>query len=608
MARIAVLSDELINKIAAGEVVERPASVVKELCENSIDARSTAIRVRLADGGLGLVEITDDGMGMSREDAQLSLVRHATSKLRDLDGLFSLLTKGFRGEAIPAIASVSRFTLTTCEAAAAVGTRLSCEGGQGLTVEDAAPVPGTQMRVEDLFFNTPARRKFLRRADTELRHCEEAVIRLALAHPEVAFTVEHQGSVLLSSPASPDLRERIAAALGTDVHPHLLEIDERRLGITVRGQIASPEFTFSNARGLYTFVNHRYVRDRGLNSAIQRAFQESLPPGRQPVAVIFIEVDPRAVDVNVHPQKMEVRFADGKGVYDAVHAAIQKVLRSAPWLSNGPESAPQPASPHYAMAVEQFLTRARQALGGPLPLASERTLDLGDPMALSGALATPGFGELQPGINEAPPEGFFASLRPLGVLAKRFWICEAPGGTLTVVDPHAAVERIRLTALRERFGAGAPAQPTLFTTTVELSPAEAKVIVGQLPALARLGFELEPFGGTTFAVKSVPPELSDGDVRATVKDLAVALPPKGAETGGEGESPAIATFAEAIRVVACRSADAALRRTMTEVEMRGILAQLDRADFLVRATHGNVVAQETPLLELERRAGTLKPG
>ncbi len=289
MAQIAVLSEELINKIAAGEVVERPASVVKELCENSLDAGARTLRVALDGGGLRLVSITDDGKGMSREDAELCLTRHATSKLRDLEGLFSIHTMGFRGEAIPAIASVSRFTLTTSERGTSVGTRVHVEGGGPAELEDAPAVGGTVIRVEDLFFNTPARRKFLRREQTELGHCEEAVIRLALANPGVGFFVEHAGRKLLQSPACPDdPSERIAAALGKEVHPHLLPVEERVLGITVTGYVASPEYSQATARGIYTFVNRRYIRDRGLNHAIQRAFQESLPGGRQPVEVIFI--------------------------------------------------------------------------------------------------------------------------------------------------------------------------------------------------------------------------------------------------------------------------------------------------------------------------------
>ena len=330
MGRIKLLSADLINKIAAGEVVERPASVVKELAENAIDAKATTIRVQLSEGGLNAITIIDDGHGMSAEDARLSLERHATSKLADQEALFQILTKGFRGEALPTIASVSRFMLQTSEPGSVCGTKVFFDESGAMIVEDAAALGGTRIDVLDLFYNTPARRKFLKRESTELAHCEEAIIRLSLAHPEVGFSVEHGERLLFSSPTTmADPKERISAALGVEVGPHLLAIEERTLGVTVTGFVASPELTFATARGLYTFVNHRYIRDRGLNSAIQRSFQDSLPPGRQPVAVIHIELDPRAVDVNVHPQKLEVRFADPRSVQLAVATAISRALKAA---------------------------------------------------------------------------------------------------------------------------------------------------------------------------------------------------------------------------------------------------------------------------------------
>ncbi|HLL52405.1 MAG TPA: DNA mismatch repair endonuclease MutL [Myxococcaceae bacterium] len=600
MAQIAVLSEELINKIAAGEVVERPASVVKELCENSLDAGARTLRVALDGGGLRLVSITDDGKGMSREDAELCLIRHATSKLRDLEGLFSIHTMGFRGEAIPAIASVSRFTLTTSEPGARVGTRVHVEGGAPAELEDAPAMGGTVIRVEDLFFNTPARRKFLRREQTELGHCEEAVIRLALANPDVGFFVEHAGRKLLQSPACPDdPSERIAAALGQEVHPHLLPVEERVLGVTVTGYVASPEYTQATARGIYTFVNRRYIRDRGLNHAIQRAFQESLPGGRQPVAVLFIEIDPRAVDVNVHPQKLEVRFADSRGVYDAVFAGVSRAVRGSPYVNVDVKGGAQPATPQYAMAVEQFLSRAQQSYaqqahwGGPLPMVAEAS------RFVPPDGRAPAFGEARPGINQAPPEGYFSSLEVMGTLSKRFWICEAPGGTLVVLDPHAAFERARLAAYRKAFEKGASQttpQRFLFASTVELSVSEAKVILNRGAQLERLGFEVEPFGGTTVALKAVPPGLHGAeDYRPLFSDLAVALPPPGsAET--------LAAYGDALKVLACHAAKLHAERELTHGEQRALFAELDKADFHPPCLHGNVVVHELPLLELERKS------
>jgi len=608
MAQIAVLSEQLINKIAAGEVVERPASVVKELCENSIDAGAKVIRVGLEGGGLRLISVTDDGKGMSREDAILCLLRHATSKLRDIEGLFNLHTLGFRGEAVPAIASVSRFTLVTSEKDAPVGTQVSVEGGGAPEVEDAPPLEGTSIRVEDLFFNTPARRKFLRREQTELSHCEETVIRLALANPQVGFFLEHAGRKFLQSAATPkDPSQRIAAALGSDVHAHLLPVDERALGISVTGYVASPDYTQATAKGLYTFVNKRYVRDRGLIHAIQRAFQESLPGGRQPVAVLFINVDARAVDVNVHPQKLEVRFADARGVYDTVLAGVSRALKGSPLVNPTLGAAPPSATPQYAMAVDQFLTRAQQNFnqqahwGGPLPLpmAADSAPLPHPPLPVAPRPErAPAFGELRPGINQAPPEGYFTALKVMGTLAKRFWICEAPGGTLVVLDPHAAVERVRLSAYRRAFEEGlAPApQRFLFASTVELAVSEAKVILARQEQLIRLGFEVEPFGGTTMALKAVPPGLHGAEnYEALFSDLAVTLPPP-------GSTETLSAYAGALKTLACHAATLQGEREASDGEQRALLAELDKADFHPACLHGQVVVTETPLLELERKA------
>jgi DNA mismatch repair protein MutL len=598
MARIARLSNDLINKIAAGEVVERPASVVKELVENSLDAGAHTVQVALEGGGLQRIVISDDGHGMGREDALLCLERHATSKLRELDDLQTLSSKGFRGEALPAIAAVSRFTLHTAEPGAEVGTRVTVEGGGPPQVEDAPPRVGTVMTVEDLFYNTPARLKFMRRGETELKHVEEAVIRIALAHPEVSFLVEHGGLPLFTSPACPDdPTERIAAALGTDVHPHLFPVEERRLGISVTGHVASPEYTLPTARGIYTFVNRRYVRDRGLIGAIQRAYQEYLPSGRQPLVVLFIDVEPHAVDVNVHPQKLEVRFSDSRGVYDAVLAAIVRTLRAAPWLGPAPQEAePQRQAAHYAQAVERFLTRAQEAAWGaplPLPTAADAPSSATPPPPVPMGRA-PAFGQALPQLNEAPPPGYFGALRPMGLLGGRFHVCEGTGGTLVVLDPHAALERARLMDFHRLLEEGRGPAPSLFGTTVDLAVPAARALMGGREALAALGFDIEPFGGTSFALKSVPPGLEGADPRTLLEALAQALPPPGTSLDAVG-------LAEALRVMACHAARTSADK-LTDAQLRALLGELDAADFHPTCKHGTVVVLEMPLLELERRA------
>ncbi len=575
MARIKVLPSELVNKIAAGEVVERPASVVKELAENSLDAGAKSVRVTLEGGGLKRVVVVDDGHGMSREDALLSLERHATSKLADEAGLFELSTKGFRGEAVPAIASVARFTLITSEPGAAMGTKVTLAGGTGLEVAEAAPLGGTRIEVDDLFFNTPARRKFMKREATELVHCEEAVVRLALAHPEVGFFVEHEGRASLSAPAASQ-KDRVAAVLGAEVAPHLLEIEERRLGLHVRGFVASPELTLPNARRLFTFVNGRYVRDRGLTSAVQRAFLDQLPPGRQPIAVVLIELDPAQVDVNVHPQKLEVRFADPREVQEAVGAAVARALKAAPWRRRNEDGTPVLEQAHYALAVERFLERAQlSALQAEAPALGERP---------------PSFGEASPGLNEAPPPRYFGQLRYLGELAKRFWVCEGPGGTLVVVDPRAAQERVVLTRLTRALEAGAKpaAQGSLFSARVELEPRQAEGLGRKAPHLERLGLQVEPFGGGTVTVRAVPAGLESADLKAMLAELEPALP-------SDDDLPARA-YAPALRVIAAHAG--AGSRNAGPAAAHALLSQLDDADFTLSASHPKVVVHEVTLLSL----------
>ncbi|MBI3181944.1 MAG: DNA mismatch repair endonuclease MutL [Myxococcales bacterium] len=585
MGRIAVLPSEIIDKIAAGEVVERPSSVVKELCENSLDARARSIRVELSEGGLWAISVTDDGQGMARDDALASVGRHATSKLRNLDGLFRIATLGFRGEALAAISAVCRFSLHTSEHGAEVGTKVEMEGGNPPAVSDAPPIEGTRAEVRELFFNTPARRKFMRRPHTELSHSLEAVHRLALSHPEVAFFVEHDGKPLLSSPAAQaDPRERIAAALGPEAYPHLREVAERRLGVRVSGYVASPELTLPNARGLYTFVNRRYVRDRGLNHAVQRAFQETLPHGRQPLAVLFIEIDPEAVDVNVHPQKLEVRFSDGRSVYEAVHAAVGRAIRSAAELfPQAPSEAV--AGAHYASAVDRFLSRSPgpSLFAGPLGVPSAREVEQIWPVR-------PAFGQARPGINETPPAGYFGALRYLGALGRRFWACEGQGGTLVVVDPHAALERVRLEELSEAAGADA-FQGTLFSGTVDLPEPEARLLLARSAILARLGIAIEPFGGGSLAVRSLPPALMACELPRLFSSLAAVLP----------EEVSAGALAMALRMLACHAAGQG-DRAMGQEEIHALFARLDQIDFHRPCEHRTVVVMEVPFLELERRA------
>jgi DNA mismatch repair protein MutL len=572
MGRISILSEELINKIAAGEVVERPASIVKELAENSLDAGARQIRIALSAGGCSRISVTDDGVGMSRADAELAMLRHATSKLRNLDDLFRIDTLGFRGEALPSIASVSRFTMTTAEPDSSAGFRLRVEGGEIVERAESAPIGGTSIDVEDLFYNVPARRKFMRRPQTELVQAQEAVVRLALAHPEVGFIVEHEGRVLLScAPGSADPRERLALALGAEIYPHAIEVEERRLGVSVTGYIASPDFTLPNARGIYTFVNRRYVRDRGLNHAIGRAFRDVLPSGRQPVMALMLEVDPQAVDVNVHPQKLEVRFADSPSVYDAVFAALRRALL--PGVESGDRPRPGPG---YAHAVQQFLGRAQVAAwGGPLPLPGVES-------------PAPGYDRPLPRTSAARPPGYFSSLRYLGTAGKRFWICEGQDGFLVALDSHAALERVRRDALEKASAGQSARQRSLFSTTVKLKSDEIGLLESHSDILKAVGLEVDSFGPGAVAIKSLPSELVGADYHHLLADIAAEISRSQQLSGGEQLSAG-----DVLPILACYAASRA--DSLSAEQVQALMAELDRSDFALKSLHDGVVALEVPL-------------
>jgi DNA mismatch repair protein MutL len=594
VARIHVLPPGLVNQIAAGEVVERPASVVKELVENALDAGARAIAVDVEEGGLALVRVADDGSGMDRDDALLALERHATSKLRDADGLHAIATMGFRGEALPAIASVSRFRLDTAASADGAGTCVEVAGGGKPEVTDAARPRGTTVEVRDLFFNTPARRKFMRAAPTEAGHVTEAVTRLALARPDVGFTVRSGGRVALGTRAGDALRERAAQAIGRDAHRHLVPVDATRGAVRVHGLVCSPDHSEATQRALYLFVNGRWVRDRGAAHAVLRAFAGSLPAGRHPAGVLFVELPLGRVDVNVHPQKHEVRFADSREVQDAIFHAVAGTLRTAPWLGRASAVAPAEgggpaASPVAAEEAAGVLAwaRARPPEGSgasPLPPPS--------PLA-SGALAFP----VASDGGAARPAGYFGALRLVGQHARTYLVCEAPGGGLVVVDQHASHERLLFHRLREAFRARTlPVQPFLLPQVVTLPPAVARALEGGLDELRRVGLDVEPFGGDSFAVKGAPAALGGADLESLLTDLAGQL----AEV--ERASAVDEAFHDLLATMACHAAVRANQDLSTE-EARALLDGLDAIDFKARCPHGRPVVFEVPLAELERRVG-----
>jgi len=590
-----------VNQIAAGEVVERPASVVKELVENALDAGARQIQIEVEEGGLSLVRVSDDGCGMDATDAPLSLERHATSKLADAAGLAAIATMGFRGEALPAIASVARMRIDTCHGAAdAAGTRLVLEGGLLIEQGVVARTRGTTVEVRDLFFNTPARRKFMRAPASEAGHVSEAVLRLALARPEVGFSLRSAGRVALASAGGATQRDRALAALGREAAAHLMTISGTRGEVRVHGLATSPDHSEATGRALYLYVNGRYVRDRAAAHAVLRAYAGSLPTGRFPAGVLFVELPLGLVDVNVHPQKLEVRFAEGRAVYDALFHAVAESLRTAPWLRHGapPEAGVTPAvgpswpgqrsaAPEAQLAAEEVaevLDRAR---------AHQLVPDLAP---LPGANVAFTFPLTADGAAPRAP-GYFGSLRFIGQHARTYLLCEAPGGGLVVIDQHASHERLLFQKLRAAWRERRLlVQPLLVPLVVTLPPGPARALEGAANELRALGLEVEPFGHDAFAVKGAPALLGGAELPGLLRDLAQQL-----EQMEHGSALDEAVH-DLLATMACHSAVRAHQDLGAE-EARALLDGLDTIDFKARCPHGRPVVFELPLHDLERRVG-----
>jgi DNA mismatch repair protein MutL len=599
--RIQVLPPGLVNQIAAGEVVERPASVVKELVENALDAGARQVQIDVEEGGLALVRVADDGCGMSGEDARLSLERHATSKLVDAAGLSRIATMGFRGEALPAIASVSRLRVDTCDGSeGSSGTRIVIEGGRVVEAGPVARPRGTTVEVRDLFFNTPARRKFMRAPSTEAGHASEAVLRLGLAHSGAGFILRSGGRAVLTWPGGTPLPARAAAALGREAANALLPVEGARGAVRVSGLIGPPEHAQPTGRGLYLFVNGRFVRDRGAAHAALRAYSGSLPAGRFPAGVLFVELPLERVDVNVHPQKLEVRFADARSVYDAVFHAVADALRAAPWLTHAqapghagetpPSSVPIDAL-SVPLAGEEIASVLSQARGGFVAPGPDRLPSLDGPCSP----CRPEVGDEAVAPGGRP--GYFGSLRYVGQHARTYLLCEAPGGSLVIVDQHASHERILFHRLSEAWRARRlVVQPFLVPQVVTLPTALARALEAGAGELRLLGIEIEPFGGDAFAISGAPAALAGVDLAALLADLAQQI-----EQVGRGSALDDAIH-DLLATMACHSAVRA-NQDLAPEEARALLDGLDGVDFKARCPHGRPVVFELSIPEIERRVG-----
>jgi DNA mismatch repair protein MutL len=600
MSTIRILPEILSNKIAAGEVVERPAAVVKELVENALDAGSTRILVEVEKGGRASIRVADDGAGMSRDDALLSIERYATSKLKTDADLFAIRTLGFRGEALPSIAAVSRFSLVTRPAAADAATAIEIEGGKLVGVSETGAPPGTLVTVKKLFYNTPARRKFLKTDATEFGHIADTVAAIALVRPQVHFRLRHNDRVVKNWPAAEDAADRIADVLGADIKPGLHAVGLDEPDISVFGWIALPAFARKTSRGIRIYVNGRPVRDRMVQHALFAAYSQRLVKGQFPVAAIFIEVPFDQVDVNVHPTKNEVRFARRQLVHNSVRRAVAQTLYEvdrphwtpstydAPSENNRPKRHRVAENGSGTGASEQWQTIGRDAPAeGEVPSVEPPSSPAGT------APAAPD----RPGTNgRALPGGAaggFSDMRLIGQLANTYIVCEGRGGLL-IIDQHAAHERILFEQLSRRdSAAGVNSQKLLVPETVELDFSEAAALKPLLPKLDDIGLQMEPFGGNTFVVRALPAPLAGRDPAGLVKELAE-------QALQLGTAAHLATFLDACRMVtACHDALRAHQR-LDDAHLKALLRQLDDCENPSHCPHGRPTWVKWDLAELEK--------
>lgn len=604
-ARIQELPDALVDQIAAGEVVERPASVVKELVENALDAGAGRIRIEIRDGGASLIAVTDDGHGMPQGDARLALRRHATSKIHQLEDLQRIASFGFRGEALPAIASVARLRLTTREPDASEGFEIRVDGGLTVDERAAGGPAGTRVEVADLFASVPARRKFLKKPATEWGHIKDWLGRLALALPGVHFELRHDDRPASVWPATSDPLARIAAVLGEDAASRLVPVVWEGPEGHVEAYLSGPEHARPNGSGLYLFVNGRPVRDPVLRHALLDAYRDLLPRGRFPTAVVFVTVPPETLDVNVHPAKWEVRFADPRAIHRLVRNSVRQAMSERRWL--GGASASRPQRDAFASLRRDDGRRGPPRPSGPVA-ASDWVLARRDPLAGHSAAADAAAPPASPRshASEAPVEPdriTFGSLRVVGQLLASYLLVEGKQG-LVLVDQHAAHERILYERLRAQWlDDGVSSQPLLAPESVEIEPLALAALLQASERTRGLGFDLEAFGEDAVMVRAIPALLAGRNPAGLVRDLARELgDPDLSDEGRHADTRLLAAADRIFATLACHAA----RRFGDHLEpgeQQAILRGLDEIPWAPTCPHGRPVAVSLDVVEIERRFG-----
>jgi DNA mismatch repair protein MutL len=593
MAAVRILPETLSNKIAAGEVVERPASAVKELVENAIDARSSQIHVDVENGGRSLIRVSDNGIGMAPDDALLSIERYATSKIRFDEDLFAIRTLGFRGEALPSIAAVSRFSLITREEDSDSGTEIDMEGGKILRVSETGAPSGTMITVQNLFFNTPARRKFLKSVNTEMGHIADIISSMALAHPGIRFRLTHNGKLVHHFASSSDPLFRATDVLGKELIKDLYPVTANEGGIAVSGWAASDRHSRSTARGIYNFVNKRYVKDKIILHALFAGYEGRLMKGQFPLAAIFVELDPDRVDVNVHPTKHEVRFMDQKQVHETVARAISRALGKS-------FSASPPRFSTFSPNLENPSNKSRTPAPGfintkfPVNNTPQTPGAFHEPVSRYQEIGNRNLnGKLFKEQTKLWEKHFFGDLVVIGQAHNSYIVCQSEDGVI-LIDQHAAHERVVYEEIKTRAGDGdMQRQNLLIPETFDLSVREAGVLNNLIEDLDKTGMEIEPFGGSTFAVKAVPAVLSDRDIKPMIREIIDKMI-------DIGFKPGLTHAMDACHIImACHSAIRA-NQTLSEKQMTILLNQLDACENPGNCPHGRPTWVRWTMKDLEK--------
>ncbi len=592
MGRIRVLPEHIANKIAAGEVVDRPASIVKELVENALDAAASRIEVRIQHGGKSLIRVADNGHGMMPEDAVLAFERHATSKIASAEDLWTVASFGFRGEALPSIAAVSRTRLTTGTNDRDPAAEVQLDGGIGSAPQPAAPLRGTSVEVKDLFFNTPARRKFLKSDQTEAAHCAEAVFQLALAHPEVHFVFISGNSTLIDARPARNLRERASSLYGEDAAKQLIDFAHDGAGIRLQGLLGKPSLARATRAGQSFFVNRRWVRAPALSYTLQEAFSGLLMHARFPSAFIFIDVDTREVDVNVHPTKQQVKLSNEQDVKAQLLSGVRLRLRREPdmaphWAPRPEPVAMRPAWPSARVTAQASSSGGPSAGGSSTAGPNEALFSVQEarvPYAVSPAAS-------------APPVSLRNKLRFVRVLGQAhgtYIVAETDDG-FAMVDQHAAHERVVFEELLAQLRSGKPERQVLLHEAVlELSPGQRALLDESRPLLRRLGMETEAFGERSVVIRSLPTVLRHADPASFLRDF-LDKKEEGIETGEDRELSEIAAL------IACKRKSVKANEALAPQAVASLLERLARCENPFNCPHGRPTLILQTLQELERQ-------